>query len=71
MDDLDKLAVLVEAMTKRGLEVIAVTDDTEWREAAAEFADTMRGAVVPAEAFDRALAERSRFRSNKTDKVSP
>ncbi|MEE9563083.1 MAG: TRAP transporter substrate-binding protein DctP [Thermoanaerobaculia bacterium] len=61
----------VEAMTKRGLEVIAVTDDTEWREAAAEFADTMRGAVVPAEAFDRALAERSRFRSNKTDKVSP
>lgn len=61
----------VEAMTKRGLEVIAVTDDTEWREAAAEFADTMRGAVVPAEAFDRALAERDRFRSNRADKVSP
>ncbi len=61
----------VEAMTKRGLEVIAVTDDTEWRESAAEFADTMREAIVPAEAFDRALAERDRFRSNRADKVSP
>jgi TRAP-type C4-dicarboxylate transport system substrate-binding protein len=61
----------VEAMTKRGLEVVAVTDDSEWREAAAEFADTMGGDIVPAEAFDRALAERNRFRSNKTDKVSP
>lgn len=58
-------------MTKRGLEVVAVTDDSEWREAAAEFADTMGGDIVPAEAFDRALAERNRFRSNKTDKVSP
>ncbi|MGB3564088.1 MAG: TRAP transporter substrate-binding protein DctP [Thermoanaerobaculia bacterium] len=61
----------VEAMTKRGLEVVAVTDETEWREAAAEFADTMREAIVPAEAFDRALAERNRFRSDRADKVSP
>lgn len=61
----------VEAMTKRGLEVVPVTDDTEWRESAAEFADTMREAIVPAEAFDRALAERNRFRSTRADKVSP
>jgi TRAP-type C4-dicarboxylate transport system substrate-binding protein len=61
----------VDAMTKRGLEVVPVTDDTEWRESAAEFADTMREAIVPAEAFDRALAERARFRETRADKVSP
>lgn len=67
--DQDRQAV--DAMIQRGLEVIEVEDDSEWRESAREFADTMRESIVPAEALDRALAERKRFRDNRVDKVSP
>jgi TRAP-type C4-dicarboxylate transport system substrate-binding protein len=67
VEAMTKRGLEVIPVTKRGLEVIPVTDDTEWRESAAEFADTMREAIVPAEAFDRALAERARFREKQTD----
>ena len=61
----------VEQMEKRGLKVVAAGSDAEWQASAEEFAGTMRQAIVPVEAFDKALAERDRFRQDRGEKGSP
>jgi TRAP-type C4-dicarboxylate transport system substrate-binding protein len=55
-------------MSKRGLEVIAVTDDAalaEWRAATEKFAANMRDSIVPPEIFDLAQKARQEFRSKQ------
>jgi TRAP-type C4-dicarboxylate transport system substrate-binding protein len=58
----------VTEMSKRGLEVIGVTDDAalaEWRAATESFAANMRDSIVPPEIFDRAQKARQEFRSKQ------
>jgi TRAP-type C4-dicarboxylate transport system substrate-binding protein len=58
----------VVEMKKRGLQVTAVIDGehgAEWRKAAAEFAEKMRGGMVPADIFELALRAREEYRSNR------
>jgi TRAP-type C4-dicarboxylate transport system substrate-binding protein len=55
----------VEAMKKRGLNVVAVDSKTHalWRKTAEVMYSRIRGAIVPAEAFDEAQRSRDQFRA--------
>jgi TRAP-type C4-dicarboxylate transport system substrate-binding protein len=54
----------IEAMRKRGLNVVHVDENTEvlWRSAAEAAYGRVRGAIVPAEAFDEAKRLRDEYR---------
>ncbi len=57
----------VRLMASAGLEVIKVKDTPtfqEWVKAGTEFADTMRGSIVPVPIFDEALAARAAYRKS-------
>ena len=56
----------VEAMRKRGLNVVAVDGKTRalWQRTAEGLYPTVRGAIVPADAFDEALRLRDEYRRN-------
>jgi len=58
----------VEAMRKRGLNVVAVDARAreEWRKTAESLYPKIRGTVVPADAFDEALRWRNEFRARQT-----
>jgi len=53
----------VAEMTRRGLHVATPSDPEAWRAVGDQFAERMRGTYVPADLFDRALAERDAFRA--------
>jgi TRAP-type C4-dicarboxylate transport system substrate-binding protein len=55
----------VEAMKKRGLAVVAVDEAAraEWRRLAEDLYPKIRGPIVPADAFDQALAARDAWRA--------
>jgi TRAP-type transport system periplasmic protein len=57
----------VSAMEKRGLKVQPVTPEVEeeWRAAAAKVLDQLRGAIVPAEMYDRVQALLKEYRASK------
>lgn len=55
----------VEEMSKRGLKVHPSPDVEAWKEAARVFGRSMRGAMVPEEVYDRAVAEREAFRRER------
>jgi TRAP-type C4-dicarboxylate transport system substrate-binding protein len=57
--DADALA----EMRKRGLKVTHA-DDAEWRRAAVAFGQSMRGGMVPADIYDKALAARDAYRKS-------
>ena len=59
----------IAEMEKRGLKVTTSTDEAEWQAAAEEFARTMRGAIVPEEIFERALAERDAYRNRGAERA--
>ena len=50
-------------MEKRGLKVTHA-DDAEWRQAAVDFGQSMRGGMVPADIYDMALAARDAYRKS-------
>jgi TRAP-type C4-dicarboxylate transport system substrate-binding protein len=54
----------VEAMRKRGLNVVAVDARAreQWRRTAESLYPRIRGSVVPADAFDEALRYRDEYR---------
>ena len=49
-------------MKKRGLNVVAVKTQALWRKTAEVLYSRIRGAIVPAEAFDEAQGFRDEFR---------
>ena len=57
--------VAIDQMQERGLQVTASEDRSEWVEIAGHFADSMRGALVPQEIFDRAVAARDAYRKRR------
>lgn len=57
--------VAVEEMKARGLEVVAIEKPAEWEAVAREFARSMRGWIVPEEAFDRVTEVRDAHRSGQ------
>ena len=60
----------VEAMRKRGLNVVAVDAATKerWRKTAESLYPRIRGSVVPADAFDEAMRYRDEYRKGKGSK---
>lgn len=64
------LAKDVEAMKKRGLNVVAVDAKARaaWQKAAEAMYPQVRGPIVPAEAFDEALRYRDEYRKSKAGK---
>jgi TRAP-type C4-dicarboxylate transport system substrate-binding protein len=57
----------VEAMRKRGLNVVAVDARAreQWRKMAESLYPRIRGSIVPADAFDEALRYRDEYRKSK------
>jgi TRAP-type transport system periplasmic protein len=57
----------IEAMKKRGLNVVAVDDNKRalWLKTAEGFYPRIRGPIVPADAFDEALRHRNEYRAQK------
>jgi TRAP-type C4-dicarboxylate transport system substrate-binding protein len=59
----------ITTMKNQGLTVLQIRDSphsAEWLAAATEFADEMRGDMVPTEIFDRALQKRNEFRARRS-----
>lgn len=57
----------VEQMVQRGLTVTAGSEE-EWRAAAEDFATSMRGNIVPADAYERVVAVRDAYRRSQQEK---
>jgi TRAP-type transport system periplasmic protein len=57
----------VEAMKKRGLNVVPVTDEAreEWASTARSMYPRIRGPIIPAEAFDEAMRFRDEYRKSQ------
>ncbi len=62
--DQDRTAVA--EMSKRGLTVHPSPDAEAWEQAAWEFAQSMRGDMVPADVYDLAITERQAFRDQQS-----
>ena len=60
----------IEAMRKRGLNVVAVDAATKerWRKTAESLYPRIRGSIVPADAFDEAVRYRDEYRKSKGSK---
>ncbi len=60
----------VEAMRKRGLNVVAVDERSreQWRRTAESLYPRIRGAIVPADAFDEAMRHRDEYRKAKASR---
>ena len=57
----------VEQMMQRGLTVTEGSED-EWRAAARDFATSMRGNIVPADAYERVTEVRDAYRQSRLEK---
>jgi TRAP-type C4-dicarboxylate transport system substrate-binding protein len=75
LDQIPKLdETAIKLMQSQGLEVTAVRDSEyskQWLEAAARFANDMRGTIVPIPVFDEAVAARDAFRKRSAGEGSP
>ncbi len=63
----------VEAMRKRGLNVVAVDSRTQalWQKTAESMYPRIRGVIIPADAFDEALRYRDEYRKRTSASVTP
>jgi TRAP-type C4-dicarboxylate transport system substrate-binding protein len=64
----------ITTMKGQGLKVLEIRNSphsAEWLATAIKFADEMRGDMVPAEIFDRAIKKRDEFRAKRSSQPNP